>query len=577
VDRSPLERNIALLIDFENIAAGTEKEGLGKFDVDKVMARIKDKGRILISRSYADWGRFARFKQGLLAANVTMYELTSHGMQDKNRADIAMVVDCLELAYTRSYIDTYVVVSGDSDFTPLVLKLKELNKSVIGIGTRRSTSRLIINACDEFIFYDTIVQKPAVARRKAPVAQKVPTERAKVFELVAEVLEGMQREDPKPPFASVLKSAILRRQPDFSEGDAGFPSFTRLLEAARDAGYVALERDKKSGAYTVDSVVEEGDEGGARAEEPRAPSRAGGAYDDPYLPEGAEEVVRRLHAAGLVPLSNPTRMTVLEQLVAAVDDRGKKRRRVNVPFVVEDLQARLRRTHPELTAEHLKGLLRVLMRAGVLVHKDGAPIRNATAQFTIRKTPDQLNRVLANAYLRQLKADHFDLSDRPMLAELLFGDRERTRDLEEMLAWMDASEDEESLFELEEEPAAPAVDEDLDALLVTEDGEEPPAKPVTKAAKAAKPAKPTKPPSVPSFDELDAVLELDEDRIFQLDDEEPAPAEAEAPAEVEAEEVDDLLEVEGGEAEAEDDDKPARKPRRRGGRRKKKGEAVGEA
>ena len=136
-----MDTNLALLIDFENIAAGTEKEGLGRFDVNAIMSRLVDKGRILIARSYADWGRFSRFKQSLLAANVTMYELTSHGMQDKNRADIAMVVDALELAFTKDYVETFVIVSGDSDFTPLVLKMRELNKHVIGIGTRSSTSR----------------------------------------------------------------------------------------------------------------------------------------------------------------------------------------------------------------------------------------------------------------------------------------------------------------------------------------------------------------------------------------------------------------------------------------------------
>ena len=112
-----MESTIAVLIDFENIAAGTEKDGLGRFDVELVMKRVKDKGRVLIARSYADWGRFSRFKQTLLQNNVTMMELTSHGMHDKNRADIALVVDALELAFTKDYIDTYVVVSGDSDFT----------------------------------------------------------------------------------------------------------------------------------------------------------------------------------------------------------------------------------------------------------------------------------------------------------------------------------------------------------------------------------------------------------------------------------------------------------------------------
>ena len=148
------EENLCVLIDFENIAAGTERENLGKFNIRMVMNRLKEKGRILISRAYGDWGRFANFKQSLLEQGVSMMELTSYRGQDKNRADIALVVDAMELAYTRDYISTFVLLSGDSDFTPLVMRLKELNKRVIGLGTKGSTSRLLAESCDEFIFYE---------------------------------------------------------------------------------------------------------------------------------------------------------------------------------------------------------------------------------------------------------------------------------------------------------------------------------------------------------------------------------------------------------------------------------------
>src|SRR5262245_13414080 len=196
------------------------------------MQRVKDKGRVLVSRSYADWGRFSRFKQALLSCNVTMMELTSHGMQDKNRADIAMVVDALELALTRAYVDTFVVVSGDSDFTPLVLKMRELNKRVIGIGTRKSTSRLLIQACDEFMFYDTVVAQPKKAKgRKTGVSEELSV----TFDLLSEAIQGLLREDPDPPLASVVKSAVLRKSPDFSESELGFNSFARFLEAAQEA------------------------------------------------------------------------------------------------------------------------------------------------------------------------------------------------------------------------------------------------------------------------------------------------------------------------------------------------------
>jgi uncharacterized LabA/DUF88 family protein len=170
-----LERNLAVLIDFENIVAGCEKEGLGRLDISLLMNRFKETGRVLVARSYADWGRFARYKQGMMREGISLFELSSHGGNTKNWADIALVVDGMELAYTKEYVDTFVVVSGDSDFSPLIHKLKELNKRVIGCGTRASTSRMIVEACDEFLFYDTLVQdqKPTRARRRSPRAQKI--------------------------------------------------------------------------------------------------------------------------------------------------------------------------------------------------------------------------------------------------------------------------------------------------------------------------------------------------------------------------------------------------------------------
>ena len=243
------------------------------------MGRVKDKGRILIARSYADWGRFARFKKALLGANVTMMELTSHGMQDKNRADIAMVVDTLELAFTRDYIDTFVVVSGDSDFTPLVLKLRELNKRVIGCGTRASTSRLLIQACDEFFFYDSLVVNKASHgaghRQRRPRSGEPIQDRQDAFDALVDALQALQRENPDPPLASVIKGVILRKSPDFSESELGYSSFARFLEAAQQAGCVTIIRDQKSGGYRVDSV----DSPSPRPNPPPPSAPIGAAHD----------------------------------------------------------------------------------------------------------------------------------------------------------------------------------------------------------------------------------------------------------------------------------------------------------
>ena len=481
-----MERNLAVLIDFENIAAATEKDGLGRFDVQAILARVKDKGRVLVARSYADWGRFARFKQDLLRANVTMYELTSHGMQDKNRADIAMVVDCLELALTRDYISTYVIVSGDSDFTPLAQKLREHNKRVIGCGCRSSTSRLLIEACDEFFFYDNLVQGQRQRRQNRNRGRGNRMTREMAYELAAEAVQGLQRENPDPPLASVVKGAMLRKSPDFSENDLKFSSFARFLEAAQDAGSIRVIRDSKSGGYRVDLVETDGhantaDDSGPMAEPEVVP--------DEYMPEGVEAVVAYLESQGKHPMSTPTRRVVLEALEQVVQDRRKRRRRVTAKFVQEDVRKRIKKTRPDLPKQAIHGLFDCLIEANVLIHKDGTPIRSFQAPFTIEKNADQLNEALMGIYLAELTRGDVELPDSGTLAALFLGQAERAREVEEALAWLaappPASEapevpqaeqrtealdlDDLLLFDVTEEVPATPVSSDLDALLESDD------------------------------------------------------------------------------------------------------------
>lgn len=469
-----METNLAVLIDFENIAAGTEKEGLGRFDVEALMQRVKDKGRILVARSYADWGRFSRFKQALLSANVTMMELTSHGMQDKNRADIAMVVDALELAFTKDYIDTFVVVSGDSDFTPMVLKMRELNKRVIGCGTRKSTSRLLIQACDEFFFYDTIA-KPKKTRARAP--KEVTTEAGvmtleQAFDLLEETLDGLQRENPDPPLASIVKTAMLRKSPDFSETDLGFASYARFLEAAQDAGIVKIVRDQKSGGYRVDSL--DTDEAGAA---PIPAAGTAGPYVDEWLPEDIDRYLEPLAEAGIDPLSAPTRMAVLEALHEVVADRKKRRRKATLPHVAEDVRKALRRTHPDLPLASIRSVLDVLLRAGQLIHRDGTAIRSAHASFRLQADPQALNKAFTSYCLAHLIDAGVDVSDSDTLAELFLGQADRRREIEENIAWLQAQNDGE----------APTEEIDLDDLLVIDEAEAAEAPPADEAPAAEEP------------------------------------------------------------------------------------------
>ena len=426
-----MESNLAVLIDFENIAAGAEREGLGRFDVDALMKRLKDKGRILVSRSYADWGRFARFKQNLLTANVTMMELTSHGMQDKNRADIAMVVDCLELAFTRDYIDTFVLVSGDSDFTPLVLKMRELNKKVIGCGTRKSTSRLIIQACDEFIFYDTIAKDKRAAIEVAD-RRPVTTEEAP-FELLVEALEGLQRENPAPALASVVKIAMVRKSSDFDEVDLGFGSFARFLDAAQEAGYVRISRDQKSGGYRVDSA-DAAVSSAVSDDMPREVASDPALWRDPRLPARGLPFAEILAEQGLNPHSHATRLGILALFEETIAERRKRRRRITGHFVQDDVRKRLQRAAPDMPSNAVRPVFDALLRGGLLIHRDGRPIRSLAAPFVAQETAERLHDRLVRVYVRALQDAEADLSDAAGLSELLFGTGDRAEDVRRILA-----------------------------------------------------------------------------------------------------------------------------------------------
>lgn len=384
-----MERNLAVLIDFENIATGCEKEGLGRFDVKLVMRRLKDKGRILVARSYADWGRWSRFKQDLVGQGVMMVELTTHGMQSKNRADIALVVDAMELAYTRDYVDTFVVLSGDSDFTPLVMRLKELNKRVIGCGTRGSTSRLIAELCDEFFFYDTLKQEarkvearvePRPSReeeeeeeeeiRRAEEDERVPAKALtldQAFALLVETVVNHQRDEAAPVSAGVLKTSMKRKAPTFSEEDLGMRTFARFLESAAKRGLVTLLRDERGGGYRVDLPQAAAETIPAEAREPV------GSHARTLLGILAEE---GLEVAGPVE-----RRAVVRELVAVCDERARRNRKCAVQWVLGDLLRRVRVAHPDLSTRTAKGVVNALVRAGLLIHPDGTPVRTAVAPF----------------------------------------------------------------------------------------------------------------------------------------------------------------------------------------------------
>jgi uncharacterized protein (TIGR00288 family) len=250
-------RNLALFCDFENVALGVQDAKYEKFDIGRVLERLLLKGSIVVKKAYCDWQRYKEFKAAMHSAAFELIEIPHVRMSGKNSADIRMVVDALDLCYTKSHVDTFVIISGDSDFSPLVSKLRENDKTVIGVGVKNSSSDLLIANCDEFIYYDDLVredeQKRRAAKKRKEIAPAGSDRQQEAFDLVMETLQALtaERGAGERIWGSMVKQALKRRKPGFSESYYGYRAFSDLLEDAGTKGLLKLEFDEKSGGYLV--------------------------------------------------------------------------------------------------------------------------------------------------------------------------------------------------------------------------------------------------------------------------------------------------------------------------------------
>ncbi|WP_412022194.1 NYN domain-containing protein [Burkholderia cepacia] len=297
----PLDNvSMAVFCDFENVALGVRDAKYEKFDIQPVLERLLLKGSIVVKKAYCDWDRYKGFKASMHEASFELIEIPHVRQSGKNSADIRLVVDALDLCYTKSHVDTFVIISGDSDFSPLVSKLRENAKKVIGVGVKKSTSDLLVANCDEFIFYDDLVreQQRALAKREQQRTGNSPAKRpdepsrkhemdarkAEAIALAVETFDALasERDDVGKIWASVLKSAIKRRKPDFNESYYGFRAFGNLLDEAQARGLLEVGRDDKSGAFVsrarqqaaADHAATAGDGGSAAHHGTREPARA---------------------------------------------------------------------------------------------------------------------------------------------------------------------------------------------------------------------------------------------------------------------------------------------------------------
>jgi uncharacterized protein (TIGR00288 family) len=241
------ERKIALFCDLENIAIGVRDSDIKKFDVNLVLERLLEKGKIIVKKAYADWERYSDYKRAFHAAAIEMIDIPQKYYSGKNSADIKMVVDAMDLCYSKEHLDTFVILSGDSDFSPLVSKLKENNKYVIGCGVKKSSSSLLVDNCDEFIYYEDVWR----AGQREPLLAGLDEQKTEAFGLMVDAIQALQRENKDVLWGSMIKQTMQRKRPSFNEGYYGYDSFSDLLEDAEKTGILKLKKDRRSGSYIV--------------------------------------------------------------------------------------------------------------------------------------------------------------------------------------------------------------------------------------------------------------------------------------------------------------------------------------
>jgi uncharacterized protein (TIGR00288 family) len=241
------ERSLAIFIDFENLALGFQGRR-DRFEINRVLERLVEKGKIVAKKAYADWSRFSPYTAPLHESAIELIEIPRRGQTGKNSADIRLCVDAMDLAYSKEHIDTFVVVSGDSDFSPLVSKLKELGKHVIGLGMQQSTSDLLRDNCDEFIYYEDLGHKTVL---EPNVNANLPETKRKAFALLLESMLALRRENKEVLWSSMIKDTMKRKKPSFNEAYHGYRTFSELLEDAQKEGLLELDTDKRSRTYVV--------------------------------------------------------------------------------------------------------------------------------------------------------------------------------------------------------------------------------------------------------------------------------------------------------------------------------------
>ncbi len=242
------EHTLAVFIDFENLALGFKGKRDKRFEIRKVLERLVEKGKIIVKKAYADWADYSEYKKPLHEAAIELIEIPKRAMTGKNSADIRLCVDALDLCYSKEHIDSFVIVSGDSDFSPLVSKLKENGKRVIGLGMKESSSNLLVDNCDEFIYYEDLERPLGIPPK---IEQDLPEKKKEAFQLLVDSVVALVRENKEVLWSSMVKETMKRKKPSFNESYHGYRTFSDLLEDAEKEGIIQLRTDVRSGTYVI--------------------------------------------------------------------------------------------------------------------------------------------------------------------------------------------------------------------------------------------------------------------------------------------------------------------------------------
>jgi uncharacterized protein (TIGR00288 family) len=314
------ERSLAIFIDFENLALGFQGRR-DRFDIHRVLERLVEKGKVVAKKAYADWSRFAPYTAPLHEAAIELIEIPRRAQSGKNSADIRLCVDAMDLAYSKEHIDTFVVVSGDSDFSPLVSKLKELGKHVIGLGMQESTSDLLRDNCDEFIYYEDLGQAPALT---PTLDTQLPETKRKAFALLLEALLALRRENKDVLWSSMIKDTMKRKKPSFNEAYHGYRTFSELLEDAQKEGLLELETDKRSRTYVVRRFGSEMQSAGTAAPEAGKKKSRRRRSGNKRRGNGVENGAQRPAAASAVKAAKPEPESARDEAVVPAAEREER-------------------------------------------------------------------------------------------------------------------------------------------------------------------------------------------------------------------------------------------------------------